>query len=83
MPLPICEMPDSNQTANAPDFFRFYYCPARESRRSLNIYMEACSISAERSLVSLNMICSPSLESLTMTCGPYLKCSNILISDAC
>ena len=25
--------------------------------------MEACSISAERSLVSLNMTCSPSLES--------------------
>ena len=42
--------------------------PARESRRSLNIAsdflcMEACSISAERSLVSLNMTCSLSLES--------------------
>ena len=35
--------------------------------------MEACSISAERSLVSLNMTYSPSLESLTVACGPYLK----------
>ena len=41
------------------------------------------SISAERSLVSLNMTCSPSLVSLTMICGPYLKPSNIFISDAC
>ena len=35
--------------------------------------MEKCSISAERSLVSLNMTCSPSLVSLTMTCGPYFQ----------
>ena len=44
--------------------------------------MEKCSISAERSLVSSNMTCSPSLVSLTMTCGPSLKSSNIFISDA-
>ena len=56
------------------------YWPARESRC---LCMEKCSISAERSLVSLNMTCSPSLVSLTMTCGPYLKSSNIFISDAC
>ena len=45
--------------------------------------MEKCSISAECSLLSLNLICSPSLVSLTMTCGPDLKSSKILISDAC
>ena len=44
---------------------------------------EKCSISAERSLVNLNMTCSPSLVSLTMTSGPYLKSSNLFISDAC
>ena len=65
-----------------------HYWPARESRRSLNtafgfLCMEKCSISAERSLVSLNMTCRPSLVSLTMTCGPYLNSSNIFISDAC
>ena len=52
------------------------------SRRSLNIALEKCSISAERSLVSLNMTCSPSLVSLTMACGPHFKSSNIFISDA-
>ena len=43
--------------------------------------MEKCSISAERSLVSLNMTCCPPFVSLTMSCGPYLKSSNIFISD--
>ena len=38
--------------------------------------MEKCSNSAERSLVSLNMTCSPSLVSLTMSCGPYLNNNN-------
>ena len=37
--------------------------------------MEKCSISTERSLVSLNTTSSPSLVSLTMTYGPYLKSS--------
>ena len=45
--------------------------------------MEKCSISAERSLVSLTMTYSPFLVSLTMTCGPCLKGSNKFISDAC
>ena len=45
--------------------------------------MEKCLISAEHSLVGLNMTCSPSLVSLTMTCGPCLKSSNIFISGAC
>ena len=39
--------------------------------------MEKCLISAERSLVSLNMTWSPSLVSLAM------ESSNIFISDAC
>ena len=41
------------------------------------------SISAERSLVSLNMTGSTTLVSLTMICGSYLKSSNIFISDTC
>ena len=50
--------------------------PARESRRSVNIAvvysfgllcMEKCSISTERSLVSLNMTSSQSLVISTMT----------------
>ena len=49
----------------------------------LLLCMKKCSISAERSLVSLNMTCSPYLVSFTLTCGPYLKSSNIFISDAC